>query len=84
MEEEFDYDTGKTKKIGAKKARKLEMKAEKQAQREVNLLGKCILESFKFTLQYNSLTLNCTYLRSSDTGPNLNFMTFSTHYMYMY
>ncbi|XP_022096676.1 DDRGK domain-containing protein 1-like isoform X2 [Acanthaster planci] len=35
--EEFDYGTGLPKKIGAKKARKLEMKAEKQAQREQEL-----------------------------------------------
>ena len=34
IREEFD-DQGETKKIGAKKARKLEMKEEKRAQREV-------------------------------------------------
>ncbi|XP_038064950.1 DDRGK domain-containing protein 1-like [Patiria miniata] len=37
LQEEIDYETGVTKKIGAKKARKLEMKAEKQAQREQEL-----------------------------------------------
>ncbi|XP_033633301.1 DDRGK domain-containing protein 1-like [Asterias rubens] len=37
QEEEYNYDTGNTRRIGAKKARKLEMKEEKRAQREQDL-----------------------------------------------
>ena len=50
IREEFD-DQGETKKIGAKKARKLEMKEEKRAQREVCVKKvTCIRSTLKGTV----------------------------------